>query len=163
MSTPRRASRNSLWLGLAGATLIAGCSASTDELPRQAVSGEVKLAGVPLKAGMIQFMPTAPGAATPGAAAITDGKYAMSRSNGLVPGPYQVSVTSAPASSTAPSTDMMPGDPLPPAKEPIPSIYNAKTTLSATVTEAGPNAFYFELNATAPTTSTSRSKSSQLK
>src|SRR5262249_37480375 len=97
MSIPRRASRASLWLGLATVTLIAGCGGSSDGLPRQAVSGEVKLAGAALKAGMIQFMPTAPGAATPGAAAITDGKYAMSTSDGLVPGPYQVSVTSASA------------------------------------------------------------------
>ncbi|SIO44524.1 hypothetical protein SAMN05444166_4784 [Singulisphaera sp. GP187] len=126
------------------------------------MSGEVKLAGAPLKSGMIQFMPTEPGAATPGAAAVTDGKYAMSRAVGLVPGPYQVSVTSAPASSTTPSPNLMPGDPVPPAKEPIPSIYNAKTTLSATVTEVGPNTFDFELDATAsasaPTQSASQAK-----
>ncbi len=121
--------------------------------------GEIKLAGTPLKAGMIQFMPTAPGAATPGATAITDGKYTLSTSDGLIPGPYQVSVTSAPSAATTPSSNQMPGDPLPPVKDPIPSIYNAKTTLSATVTEAGPNTFNFELEATEPTTSAGKPKS----
>lgn len=159
MSMPQHASRGLLWLGWAVAALIAGCGGPTDELPRQAVSGEVKLGGAPLKAGMIQFMPTEPGAATPGAAAITDGNYSMSTSDGLVAGNYQVSVTSAPAPATPPTTDLMPGDPLPPPKELIPSIYNSKTTLSAKVTEAGPNTFDFDLNTTAPTTSASKPKS----
>jgi len=161
MSMPGRVSRISLWLGWAATALIAGCGGPTDERPRQAVAGEVKIDGEPLKAGMIQFMPTEPGLAVPGGAAITDGKYAMSKADGLVPGPYQVSVTSAPAPATGLVEGSMPGDPLPPPKEPIPSIYNSKTTLTAKVTEAGPNTFSFELKSkvVAKTKSKTKSKS----
>jgi hypothetical protein len=142
---PRRVSRVSLCLSLAATALIAGCGGETDERPRQAVSGEVKIDGGPLKSGMIQFNPTEPGLAVPGTAVITDGTYALSTSEGLVPGPYLVAVTSAPAPSTAPAAGTMPGDPVPPPKEPIPSIYNAKTELKANVTKEGPNTFNFEL------------------
>jgi len=123
---------------------IAGCGGATDDLPRRAVSGNVTMDGAPLKSAMIQFMPTDPSAATAGAGAITEGKYAIPTADGLVPGAYKVSVTSAGAALTPPAGSM-PGDPLPPAKETIPSTYNSKTTLSATVTEQGPNVFNFEL------------------
>lgn len=159
MSMPRRVSRVSLWLGWVATALIAGCSDATDERPRQPVSGEVTIDGEPLKSGMIQFNPTEPGVAVPGGAAITDGKYAMSTVDGLVPGPYQVAVTSAPAPSEAPAAGSMPGDPLPPPKEPIPSIYNAKTTLTAKVTQEGPNTFDFKLNSKVDSRSKSKTKS----
>jgi len=145
MSRWRRASRVSLCLGLAAAALIAGCGGGTDDLPRQAVSGEVKLDGAPMKSGMIQFMPTETGDSTTGAAGIADGKYAIPTSEGLVPGSYQVSVTSDPTPSAGQPTSLMPGDPLPPPKETIPSMYNSKTTLTAEVTKEGPNTFNFDL------------------
>jgi hypothetical protein len=158
MSMPRRVSPVSLWLSLAAAAWIAGCGGATDERPRQAVSGEVKIDGEPLKSGMIQFNPTEPGLAVPGGAAVTDGKYAMSTSDGLVPGPYLVSVTSAPGPSAAPAAGTMPGDPVPPPKEPIPSIYNAKTELTAKVTAEGPNTFNYELKSKVESKSKSKSK-----
>jgi len=129
---------------LVTATVIAGCGES-DELPRHSISGEVKADGAPLKSAMIQFMPAEPGLATAGAAAITDGRYKIPSSEGLVPGAYTVSVTSSSAATTAPASSSMPGDPLPPAKESIPSTYNTKTTLTAKVTPEGPNTFNFEL------------------
>src|SRR4051794_21176521 len=133
MSRGRRASWISLCLSLAAAALIAGCGRGSDDLPCQAVSGEVKLDGSPMKSGMIQFMPTETGESTTGAAGIVDGRYAISSSEGLVPGNYQVSVTSDPAPSAAQPTSQVPGDPLPPPKETIPSMYNSKTTLGARV------------------------------
>lgn len=149
MSTSRRASLASLWWGGVVAALVTGCGEAGDDLPRQAVSGAVTFAGAPLKAGMIQFMPTEVGQAVPGGAAITDGRYALTTTDGLVPGSYQVAVTSASAQATAPAADSMPGDPLPPPKEAIPSIYNSRTTLTATVTKDGPNTFDFTLEAKA--------------
>jgi hypothetical protein len=130
---------------LAAAASIAGCGGEEDKLPRESVSGEVKINAAPLKSGMIQFMPADPGAATAGQAAITDGRYSIPTSDGLVPGAYQVSVTSAPAPSAAQPPGSMPGDPLPPPKETIPGIYNSKTSLSAKVTKEGPNTFNYEL------------------
>lgn len=162
MSMPRRARRMSRWLGLAAAALIAGCNGARDELPRQPVSGEVKFDGAPLKSGMIQFMPTEPGTATPGGAAVTEGKYAMSTTDGLVPGAYQVLVTSVPE-STAQATGTMPGDPVPPPKEPIPSIYNSQSTLTAKVTEDGPNTFNFDLDKAVPQSKSKAKSRSKLR
>ena len=120
-----------------------GCGGPTDELPRQAVSGKVTFKGEPLKSGMIAFQP-AEGAATAGGAAITDGTYAISKAEGLVPGKYQVSITAAgPTPELPPGT--MPGDAPPAPKEPIPKRYNSKTELSKEVTKDGPNTFDFEL------------------
>jgi len=145
MSGPRRASAIPLWLSLTAVVSFAGCGGATDNLPRRAISGEVKLDGAPLKAAMIQFMPTDPASATAGGAAVTDGKYSIPTADGLVPGAYTVAVTSVGTNATTPPAGSMPGDPLPPAKESIPSAYNSKTTLTATVKAEGPNVFNFEL------------------
>lgn len=121
---------------VAATALGGGCNGPTDDLPRQAVSGTVNLDGQPLKEGMIQFQPTDPGNATAGGAGIADGSYSVPKADGLAPGKYSVTISSTPA-PTAPAG--LPGDPVPPPKEKIPPQYNAKTTLSATVTKEGPN------------------------
>src|SRR5689334_16793809 len=71
-----------------------GCSGSGDELPREAVSGTVKLDGQPLANGAIQFTPDS-GGATSGGSTITDGQYSIEQENGLVPGSYKVAVNAA--------------------------------------------------------------------
>jgi hypothetical protein len=129
---------------LAAPLVIAGCGGATDELPRQAVSGKVTLDGQPLKEAMIQFVPAEPGATTAGGSGVVDGNYSISKSEGLVPGKYQVSITSTPPPSPLPP-GATPGDPVAPPKELIPVIYNAKTTLSAQVAKDVPNTFNFEL------------------
>ena len=121
-----------------------GCAAPADSLPRETISGTVKLDGKPLISGLIQFQPTSPGEATAGGAGITDGKYAITRAEGLVPGKYQVIITSVAASTATPGA--MPGDSPPPTKELIPTKYNTKTNLSAAVTKEGPNTFDFNLD-----------------
>jgi hypothetical protein len=135
---------------LTASALLTGCGGAEDELPREAVSGTVKISGEPMKDGRIQFQPTAQGGATAGTAPIVDGKYSIARSEGLVPGKYQVLIFSDP-SQTAPAAAQtgMPGDspPAPPAKESIPAKYNAKSKLDAQVTKEGPNTFDFELQA----------------
>ncbi|WP_240907059.1 hypothetical protein [Paludisphaera rhizosphaerae] len=145
MRTRSRSSRVSSCLALIAALGMGGCGGEVDELPRKPVEGAVKLDGTPLKGGMIQFMPADQGAATAAAAAVEDGKYSVSQAAGLVPGSYKVSITSSKGSETAPA-GAMPGDPAPPAKEPIPGKYNAKTTLTARVTPEGPNTFDFDLS-----------------
>jgi hypothetical protein len=128
---------------VAASLLPWGCGGPTDELPRQAVSGKVTFKGQPLAQGMIQFQP-ADGGATAGGGAIADGEYSIAKAEGLVPGKYQVVVTSTPPPAPLPP-GTMPGDPVPPPKETIPAKYNVKTTLSATVTKEGPNTFDFPL------------------
>jgi hypothetical protein len=93
---------------------------------------------------MIQFQPADQGAATAGAAGVSDGSYSISKSEGLVPGKYKVLVSSVPPpAQLAPGAS--PGDPVGPPKEVIPPIYNTNTTLTATVTKEGPNTFDFPL------------------
>jgi len=75
----RRAGRVALILVGAAAALGGGCNGPTDDLPRHAVSGTVKLNGEPLKEGMIQFQPTDPGIATAGGTGIADGSYSLSK------------------------------------------------------------------------------------
>jgi hypothetical protein len=128
-----------------GTIALTGCGGATDDLPRQAVAGAVKLDGQPLKEGMIQFQPTEPGIATAQGAGITDGTYSVAKSEGLVPGKYLVMISSTPPPAPQPPGGM-PGDPVGPPKEKIPANYNAKSTLTAQVTKEGPNKFDFDLS-----------------
>jgi hypothetical protein len=63
-----------------------------------------------------------------------------------VPGKYLVMVTGVTGPPEAPK-EQLPGDarPVAPAKELIPTKYNAKTELTAQVTQGGPNTFTFDL------------------
>jgi hypothetical protein len=130
-------------LGAAVAASTVGCGGA-DELPRQAVSGAVQFEGRPLKSGMIQFQPDSPDATTAAGAGIVDGSYSIVRSQGLVPGKYKAMITST-SPSPEPARTSEPGDPSPPAREPIPTKYNSNSGLSAQVTKEGPNRFDFEL------------------
>jgi hypothetical protein len=126
------------------ATALAGCGAS-DTLPRQPITGVVKLSGQPLKTGLIEFQPAEPGMATTAASAIANGAYSLAQSEGLQPGKYEVRISSAPQTIERPA-GALPGDnPMPPAKELIPPKYNANTTLSVTVAKDKPNKFDFDL------------------
>jgi hypothetical protein len=126
-------------LEIAASALLSGCGGAEDVLPREAVSGTVKLNGEPLKAGRIQFQGPAPGGA-----GIVDGAYSIPKAEGLVPGKYQVLIF-GPQAAAAPAKTEMPGEslPTPPAKETIPAKYNAKSTLTAEVKKDGPNKFDF--------------------
>lgn len=125
---------------------IAGCG---DELgPRQEISGSVRMGGQPLDEGAIEFMPLAPAAAgeidTQSGAPITQGKYTIPRANGLMPGKYRVSITSA-GPTEGPKPGELPGPSGPSPKERVPAKYNTDSELEATVTSAGPNTFDFEI------------------
>jgi hypothetical protein len=126
------------------ASIFSGCGGAQDELPRQTVAGTVKFQGGPLKSGLIQFQPSSAGASMAGGAGIVDGQYSISRAEGLVPGSYQVSITSAAAAASP--AGALPGDSPPPAREPIPVKYNARTTLKAEVKPDAPNKFDYDLD-----------------
>ena len=128
---------------------IAGCgdaSKTVDLLPRRAISGTVTLDGKPLTEGKIQFDPVG-GGTNPTAVATADikeGKFAIDRAMGPVPGKYKVSISSRPSNHIG-SDDMPGGPPAKLAPEKIPAQYNLKTTLSKEVSEADSNQFDFPL------------------
>jgi hypothetical protein len=137
-------------LGLA----LAGCSGGDDDkLPRQAVSGTVKLDGQPLEAGTIQFIPgSGSGQAVQVGGSIVGGSYEISRASGPVPGTYKVTIFSASTSEERPKDAAHAPDghvarkAKPQIKqELIPKKYNSETTLEVTVKEGGNSPFNFDL------------------
>ena len=137
--------RKSLLLAL---LVLGGCSGATDDLPRQAVSGQVTLNGQPLSSGTIQFQPGAGPRAVSmsGGALIQDGSYSIPRNEGLVPGKYKVSVSAASGDATAPAPkDVAPGRSPRLLPDLIPPQYNARTTLEAEVKLNDANTFNFDL------------------
>ena len=90
---------------LAMATVAVGCGGD-DELPRQAVSGDVTLDGKPLEAGVIEFQPDASQAqgefATAVGAVIQDGSYRFPGSKGRCR--ERTRSASSPAATSRPGT-----------------------------------------------------------
>jgi hypothetical protein len=138
-------------LFVAMGTAGTGCSGSSDNLPREPISGTVTLDGQPLAGGTIEFTPSAgaagPGEGASGGSPISGGKFSIERDKGLVPGKYRVVVHAASAAAAgAPKAE--PGG-RPKAsdrpKEIIPAKYNAESTLTAEVKKGGPTEFKFDL------------------
>jgi len=125
-----------------------GCSAPVeDNLPREAISGTVTLDGQPLPKGTIQFRPASQ-EATAAVGMIDDGRFAIPRSEGLVPGKYKVQIASREDSGGPLAGGELPGAPDVSKKKPaalIPARYNTKTELTAEVKSGGPNDFPFDL------------------
>jgi predicted outer membrane repeat protein len=127
-------------------SMAAGCSQSSDELPREAVSGTVTLDGEPLANGTIQFSSDGAGGsggALGGGGDVKDGQFSISRELGLVPGKYRVAVNAAGKRTQAKAEE--PGKRSGFAPELIPSKYNSKTTLSAEVKKGGSPDLKFDL------------------
>lgn len=126
---------------------LSGCG-SSDDLPREAVSGKVTLDGKPLASGSIQFLPVGGGdpnnPAISGGATIKDGAYSIPRESGLTPNKYTVAITSAQGGADA-AAGGAPGPAQKPAKETIPEKYNKDSTLDAAVKPGGENTFNFDL------------------
>lgn len=150
------------WTGPVLMIGLCGCGGARDGLPRQEISGTVTLNAAPLPQGTIQFLPAVPSAGatnTPApagaesaanpagttalSAPITEGKFAIERAKGLVPGSYKVQVYGADLSAVP--ADAAPGLEPPQPKETIPKRYNTATTLTAVVKEDGPNTYEFQL------------------
>jgi hypothetical protein len=130
------------------ALTLAGCGDPGDNLPRQPVSGNVTLDGKPVERGTISFQPTSE-LPTAAAVAINGGQYSIARAQGLVPGTYQVKISStpqpAPEAVSADGSPPPPGKPTPPPKDLIPAKYNSSSTLSSEVKEGASNTFDFSL------------------
>ena len=124
-----------------GLALFVGCGSVEDDLPRQAVTGEVTLDGKSLEQGQISFLPASAEVGTQVGGAIVAGAYALAQATGPVPGPYLVRIQGGSAG----------GDPDDQAKkyvvqpDPVPAHYNTQTTLRVEIKADGPNNFDFEL------------------
>lgn len=144
---------------LALAAAASGCGES-DGLPRQRVSGSVTLDGESLSGAWIEFRPDGAGSVTASGATIEGGRYDIPRHEGLVPGPYRVSISKAAppdGDGTAPAVAVPKSrqrtgtkaaaarGPFGFAKQLIPARYNVKSELTAKVEEGKPNAFDFTL------------------
>jgi hypothetical protein len=125
------------------ATLVVyvGCAGSGDDLPRESVSGMVTLDGAPLPTGTISFAPSAntSGLEVTGADTITNGKFAIARNVGLVPGNYKVAIYAAEKSERTKPEKVGNIKRSELAKELIPAKYNSKTELTAEIKKGGGN------------------------
>ena len=116
-----------------------GCSAEKSGQPQADVSGQVILDGKPLPDGKVIFTTVRLGLND--VLSVQDGQF----SGQVAVGERQVIITAVKMIDPPPST--MPGvtetEKVP--AETLPARYNAATTLTAIVSEDGPNEFIFEL------------------
>ena len=135
-------------LFLAASSLMAGCSGSRDELPREPVSGTVLMDGKPLAEGAIQFTPAAGsgGPAISYTAPIENGEFSIPRADGLVPGKYKVSISAVPAKrNTRIEATIGKKKKATPFKELIPAKYNSQTILTEEIKRGGASGLKYEI------------------
>jgi hypothetical protein len=131
-----------LLCGCAVAAGLAGCGGGPR---RYGASGVVKWQGRPLDQGAITFLPLDPAQGSSGGALIKDGRYSIPARQGLLPGRYKVTVSSADPRK-APDPDAPPGPAGPLPKDRVKPKYNSQTELTAEVRAEGPNTFDFEVD-----------------
>ncbi len=119
--------------------LAVGCSGTTDDLPREAVTGTVTLDGAPLPSGSISFSPDGGGPGG-GGGTIKDGRFSIARDVGLPPGNYTVAINSSkPREDRTKPAQAGGGKAVDVAKELIPTKYNSKSTLKVEIKKGGGN------------------------
>jgi hypothetical protein len=129
---------------VACAVAVGGCGG--DSLGRQPVSGSVKVDGAPLENGNVRFEPVDKG--LPAGSKVSGGTYSIARKDGPSPGKYRVVIHApVPGTGQAAPEGAMPGDPLPPPQELIPSDWNTSSEHFVEVTDKGKNEFNFEVQA----------------
>ena len=125
-------------------SVIVGCG-SSDGLNRQPVSGTVTFDGQPISTGAILFEPATQDSGTAVGAIIRKGNFAISMSEGPVPGRYRVRIYASSGVQAPPAkgqTDRFPR----PMVDSLPARYNAQTELIADVSARGANRYGFSLN-----------------
>ncbi len=148
-STSSMTWRTARWTPVAS-TLVAlaaawGCGNGSREPPRLPVSGTVTLDWRPLKSGQIRFQRSPSGPVSQAETSIIDGRYSISRDEGLVPGTYRVTICFA--SSGAPGD----GAPRTPSltdrtgSEEVPSTHTRNATFQAEVKNGADNVFSYDL------------------
>jgi hypothetical protein len=143
--------RRGVVIALAVLPLAAGCGGRASGPSRAAAHGEVRVDDVPLKAGVIRFVPQAKGPVA--LTTIKDGRFALSAANGPVLGTNSIEIVAAPAANPlAGATDIRAAwtnyaktKQGPPVDTAVPAKYNQRSTLSVEVSAKGPNTFDFQL------------------
>jgi hypothetical protein len=135
-----------------------GCGGGDPGPARAAVEGVVTLDGQKLKEGIVRFIPTATEKNTAPAtmATVKDGAFQLPKTEGPVVGQHRVEIESTghygfdldDEAAYAKAFQEKKGVPLPP--NPIPEIYNSKSTLTAEVKVDGENKFEFPLQGAGP-------------
>lgn len=132
------------------AAALSGCGGDGGP-PRHAARGTVKLDGTPLAAGVIRFIPDLKTGGPAATATIQEGKFSMDADTGPVAGDHRVEIESTgyegfavdDEQAYAERAQKTPRQVIP--RNPVPEIYNQRSTLTKTVTPEGPNMFDFDL------------------
>jgi hypothetical protein len=112
-----------------------------------AISGEVKLNGVPVDSGSIRFSSTGGQKLFASGAVIKDGEYHIPQEKGLPPGTYHVEINAPDTKAPKVSVRLAPGEPLSPPTAPdrIPPDYNTESKHTVDVSASDKNHFVFEV------------------
>ena len=122
--------------------LLAGCGGSE----RLAIEGTVTLDGTPLPSGNIILTPQTDTASPTAGGPITDGKFSIAATGGVLPGRFSVEITSYRQSASKQKIRTINGDIFDYVGEQIiPARYSSQSELRAEVKPDGPNQFIFEL------------------
>jgi hypothetical protein len=135
-------SRYSALIALVFTTTLLGCGGAP-ALPRGAVQGQVTVAGQPLAAGRILFIPLAPTVGPTVSAQVINGRYTLSQDQGPVAGDQRVEVEAELNLGFAFDDELAfaqrGGQPLPP--NPIPPEFNVQSKLTTQIAESASNTF----------------------
>lgn len=143
--------RRGLLLVLVVAPLAMGCGGGTRGPSRAAAHGEVRVDDVPLKAGVIRFVPREKGPVA--LTTIKDGHFVLSAAEGPALGKNSIEIVAAPVTNPLEGatdirkawTDYAKAKQGPVVEMSVPAKYNQRSTLSVEVSAKGPNAFDFQL------------------
>lgn len=125
--------------------LLAGCSGAPADFPREPVAGQVTLDGQPLDEGMITLEPVdRPEPIASGV--ITDGRFAIARTDGPAPGRHRVSIWSQKPTGKKVRDPEQKGQFIEEIKSVIPDRYNARTELIVEIKPGDANALEFPLS-----------------
>jgi hypothetical protein len=148
-----RAAGRAAALALAAVPFLAGCGRGVGGPERAAVSGVVRLDEVPLRAGIIRFVPQGATKGPVALATIKDGKFGIPAALGPTVGKNAIEIVAVPADNPlAGATDIKTAwaqyarsarTRLPEVI--IPKRYNRNSTLIVDVTSKAKNAFDFKL------------------
>lgn len=141
-------SRYVIALGLAGVGFaLIGCA--DPNAGKMEISGTAKIKGKPIKDGTVAFEPL-DGQDTRATAVITDGAFAVDKSNGLKPGKYLIRVSAGDGKTAVNPVDE--NNPPGPgggtnviSKDLVPRNWNIDSKQEVTVTKDGPNVFDWDI------------------
>ena len=126
-----------------------GCSGGipTDDLPREAIAGTVKMDGQSLPAGTILFSPEGNQGQSVASASgqIENGEFSIPRERGPVPGNYKVSISHTDQPEGRIKIELKKrGKKAASFKELIPAKYNSKTELKEVIPKGGKSDLKYE-------------------